>query len=138
MLLHDYNWKAHYSAHMTKSAETLGFCHYRIETDSGKGEVISCTVFSGIQGIYNDLHLLRCGTPVPGEDNIVEISFCAEGRYECEVNSRAVLSCMTAMRDQPHLSVNDRSGKRASAAHAEAQNAGAFDAPERRGLCREE
>jgi len=88
MLLHDYNWKAHYSAHMTKSEEALGFCHYQIETDSGKGEVISCTVFPGIQAVYNDLHLLRCGTPVPREDNIVEISFCVEGRYECEVNSR--------------------------------------------------
>ena len=88
MLLRDYNWKAHYSAHMTKSAEALGFCHYQIETDSGKGEVISCTVFPGVQAVYNDLRLLHCGAPVPRAESIVEISFCQEGRYECEVNSR--------------------------------------------------
>lgn len=48
----------------------------------------SCTVFPGIQIVYNDLKLLHCGRRVPKTEEIVEINYCMEGRYECEVSSQ--------------------------------------------------
>ena len=73
---------------MTCLQHAGAFSHDRIETEGGNGEVISCTVFPGIQAVYNDLHLPHCGRCVPGTEDVVEINYCLEGRYECEVSSQ--------------------------------------------------
>ena len=81
-----YNWKSHYAVRLTEMKNEGSFFYYVIEEEAGKGEVTSCTVFPGIQAVYNDLNLLHCGRSVPRTEEIIEINYCAEGRYECEVN----------------------------------------------------
>lgn len=83
-----YDWKSHYAVLFTKHENIGEFCHYRIEEENGKGEVISCSVFPGIQAIYNDLYISKCGRTVPKSENIIEINYCVEGRYECEVSNQ--------------------------------------------------
>lgn len=83
-----YNWKSHYAVQLRKLKSEGAFTHYGIETETGKGEVISCTVFPGVQAVYNVLNLFHCGRTVPRTEKIVEINYCMDGRYECEVNSR--------------------------------------------------
>ena len=61
-----YNWKNHYAVKLMELENAGGFTHYRIEEETGAGEVIACTVFPGIQAVYNDLNLLHCGKRVPG------------------------------------------------------------------------
>lgn len=87
-MMHDYDWKSHYDAHIKESTHDKGFQHYQIESENGTGELIFCSVFSGVQVIYNDLHFLHCSKQVPPKENIVEVTYCIEGRYECRVNSR--------------------------------------------------
>lgn len=81
-----YNWKSHYAVRLMEMENAGRFFHYVIEEEAGKGEVTSCTVFPGIQAVYNDLNLFHCGRCVPRTEEIIEINYCAEGRYECEVN----------------------------------------------------
>lgn len=83
-----YNWKKHYAVRLAELEDTGAFSHYRIEEKSGKGEVTSCTVFPGVQAVYNNLNLLHCGKSVPQTKDIIEINYCLEGRYECEVHSQ--------------------------------------------------
>lgn len=86
--MQNYDWQSHYAPQMMEGEKASAFRHYEIENKTGKGEIISCTVFPGVQAIYNDLFLLRCAKPVSQAQDIIEISYCHEGRYECEVNSR--------------------------------------------------
>ena len=74
-----YNWKRHYSAQLKDMEHTGAFCRYGIEDKTGKGNVTSCTVFPGIQAVYNDLNLFSCGRVVPKNEEIVEITYCVDG-----------------------------------------------------------
>ena len=86
--MHYYDWKSHYDTHLQEKNSEKGFRHYQVENESGKGQVIACSINDGVQAVYNDLHLLCCGRPVSKADHIVEITYCMEGRYECDVNDR--------------------------------------------------
>lgn len=86
--MNHYNWKNHYAVRLTELENAGEFFHYRIEEGTEKGKVTSCTVFPGIQAVYNDLNLFYCGKRVPRTEEIVEINYCLEGLYECEVNRR--------------------------------------------------
>ena len=90
-MIQNYDWKKHYAAKLSEHENSSAFRSFRIENETGTGEVFSCAVFPGIQAVYNDLYLLRCANPVP-ENNIIEINYCMEGRYECEVNSQYCFS----------------------------------------------
>lgn len=81
-----YNWMGHYAANMKQSDSTYPFRRYDVENKTGEGQVISCTVFPGVQTVYNDLYMYHCGKAVPKNDGIIEISYCMDGRYECEVS----------------------------------------------------
>ena len=81
-----YNWENHYAVRLMELENAGEFSHYGIEVETGKGEVTSCTVFPGIQAVYNDLNLFQCGKRVPRTEEIVEITYCLDGRYECDVN----------------------------------------------------
>ena len=83
-----YNWKAHYAVQLTENEHSHEFFNYKIEGKTGDGKVISCSVFPGIQAVYNDLKLFHCGRTVPRNEEIIEINYCIEGRYECEVNNQ--------------------------------------------------
>lgn len=83
-----YNWMGHYAANMKQSDSTYPFRRYDVENKTGAGQVISCTVFPGVQTVYNDLYMYHCGKAVPKNDGIIEISYCMDGRYECEVSKQ--------------------------------------------------
>ena len=83
-----YNWMGHYAANMKQSDSTYPFRRYDVENKTGAGQVISCTVFPGVQTVYNDLYMYHCGKVVPRNDGIIEISYCMDGRYECEVSKQ--------------------------------------------------
>lgn len=83
-----YDWKTHYSVQLVEQEKTGEFHHYSIKEETGRGKVISCTVFPGIQAVYNCLNLPHCGRRVPKSEDIIEINYCIEGRYECEVNKQ--------------------------------------------------
>jgi len=86
--MQEYNWKDHYSPQLIERASDSQFQKYDIENESGTGKVISCIVFPGVQAVYNDLHFGKCGKTVSKNDKIIEISYCMDGRYECEVNNQ--------------------------------------------------
>ena len=83
-----YNWMGHYTANMKQSDSTYPFRRYDVCNKTGAGHVISCTVYPGVQTVYNDLYMYHCGKAVPRNDGIIEISYCMDGRYECEVSGQ--------------------------------------------------
>lgn len=85
--MEQYNWKDHYDVDLREIETTGSFTHYKID-EPGDGDVISCTVFPGIQALYNDLNLYHCGKIVPRTEDVLEINYCIGGRYECEVSSQ--------------------------------------------------
>ena len=86
--MEQYNWMSHYATNMKQSDSTYPFQRYDVENETGAGKVISCTVFPGVQTVYNDLYMYYCGKAVPRNDGIIEISYCMDGRYECEVSKQ--------------------------------------------------
>ena len=56
-----YNWRRHYADPLEEMGETAGFHRYRLRNETGEGDVTACAVLPGVQAIYNDLRLLRCG-----------------------------------------------------------------------------
>ena len=86
--MEQYNWMSHYGANMQQSDSAYPFQSYDIANETGSGRLISCTVFPGVQTVYNDLNMSHCGKTVPKNDDIIEISYCANGRYECEVSNQ--------------------------------------------------
>ena len=83
-----YNWMSHYAANMKQNDSAYPFRWYDVENETGAGKVISCTVFPGVQTVYNDLYMYHCGKVAPRNDGIIEISYCMDGRYECEVSKQ--------------------------------------------------
>lgn len=83
-----YNWTDHYAAHMQQNDSAYPFQGYDIANETGSGRLISCAVFQGVQAVYNDLYMHHCGKAVPKDDGIIEISYCMDGRYECEVGGQ--------------------------------------------------
>ena len=83
-----YDWKLHYADPLRSLGVQDGFAVYRIENESGSGFVRSCTVFPGIQLVLNDLQMQYCARSVPPSAQVLELHYCLEGRYQCEVNDR--------------------------------------------------
>ena len=51
--------------------------------ETGSGSMIICTLFSGAELYYNDMHLVSFDeAPAPAR-NVIEINHCRVGRYEC-------------------------------------------------------
>lgn len=55
----------------------------QLENESGTGEITIYHVFSGVDVIYNDMHLGYCNKNPHILDRVIEINHCAQGRYEC-------------------------------------------------------
>lgn len=58
---------------------------YRIANDTGQVVMTSYQIFPGIELIYNDVHIRKCGVEHTGSTNAIEINHCREGRIECEL-----------------------------------------------------
>lgn len=83
-----YDWKTHYDLPLTMCEGDGSFHLYYFDDDKTAGKVMSCSILPGVQMIYNDLNVPHCGRHVIPSDNVVEINYCFEGRYECSVNDR--------------------------------------------------
>lgn len=61
---------------------------YKMENETGQGIVTSYPVFSGIELLYNDMHMSSSTSEnkLP-RNNIMEINHCREGRFECEFST---------------------------------------------------
>lgn len=60
-----------------------GCRHFHLENESGSGDITLYQVFSGIELVYNDMHMAYCNkNQEPGRD-VMEINYCKEGRCEC-------------------------------------------------------
>ena len=68
LCMDSYDWKQHYSVVLNKDDNSCDFCSYSIEEKNGRGDVLSCSVFPGIQAVYNDLFIPHCGKNVPRTD----------------------------------------------------------------------
>lgn len=86
--MENYDWKQHYAVPMTQSGQSPLFQQYHLENGTGSGEVISVVIQPGVQAIYNDLSMFFCAAPVTPSEAVIEINYCLEGRYECELNDR--------------------------------------------------
>ena len=73
---------------LTDIDSTPNFQKYRFFDENGSGVVTACTLFPGLQAICNDLQTSRCAGTVDPDENMIEITFCMEGRYECSVSER--------------------------------------------------
>lgn len=56
---------------------------YNLENETGEGTISVYKVFSGIELIYNDIHMEYCSQNPNIMKNAIEINHCKEGRYEC-------------------------------------------------------
>ena len=63
---------------------------YRIENDSGTGELRCYDVFPGAQIIYNDLRMGTCFQKIQASQGFLQINHCREGSFELELQSGMV------------------------------------------------
>lgn len=57
---------------------------YKVRGEGGEGEVINYELYPGVSLQFNDIrcrHIGECGASLP----LLEINYCAEGRFECEL-----------------------------------------------------
>lgn len=60
-----------------------GASRVHLANESGEGDITIYPAFSGIELVYNDMHMAWCNknqAPVPG---VLELNYCREGRCEC-------------------------------------------------------
>lgn len=92
-----FNWKTIYDAKMEEESESLGCERFHLVNETGTGMITAYAVFAGVWAVFDELNLSRCGKSVLPQENVIEINYCWEGRYECEVNER--YCCYVGARD---------------------------------------
>ena len=61
-----------------------GVCsRFHLENESGTGDITMYHVFSGIELVYNDMHMAYCNKEQEPAHGVMEINYCREGRSEC-------------------------------------------------------
>ena len=81
-----YNWQSHYADTLVPEEERENYRKYYFENETGLGCISEWDLFQGMQLIYNDLNMERCSSSVPLCENIIEVSYCIEGSYECDLD----------------------------------------------------
>ena len=56
---------------------------FHLENESGVGDITLYQVFSGIELVYNDMHMEYCNKNQKPASDVIEINYCREGRSEC-------------------------------------------------------
>lgn len=62
--------------------------HFNLKNESGTGEIIIYNVFSGIDVIFNNMHMGYCNKNQPIYEKTIEINHCKQGRYECSFDNQ--------------------------------------------------
>ena len=83
-----FDWKRKFDAPFTAIDSNDGFDRYHIENTTGKGTIIACTVFPGLQAVKIDFSMDRCDNLLQSNKNIIEITYCIDGCFESAVNKR--------------------------------------------------
>ncbi len=81
-------WQRKFDAAITFVDGGDGFNRYRIENETGAGTITACTVFPGLQALSLDLHMGRCNKLMTLDKEVIEIGYCLDGRFECNVSPR--------------------------------------------------
>lgn len=73
-----------YGASVHEKGADGGNCRsFRLENESGAGEITLYHVFPGIELVYNDMHMEYCNKDQKTASDVLEINYCKEGRSEC-------------------------------------------------------
>lgn len=73
-----------YGTSIHEKKEDTSICNrYHLENESGYGDITIYYVFSGIELIYNDMHMAYCNKNQKPASHVMEINYCKEGRCEC-------------------------------------------------------
>ena len=56
---------------------------FHLENESGSGDIRVYRVFSGVELVYNDIHMEYCRKNQQAVSHVMEINYCREGRCEC-------------------------------------------------------
>ena len=93
-----------------QSAEDAACSSFRLENESGMGDISLYRVFSGIDLIYNDMHMVCCNKNQMPMPHVMEINYCAQGRCECLFSGQRYCYMTSgdmsfcSLHDRPHLS----------------------------------
>lgn len=77
--------KTIYDMNHDQAALFDGYSLFRLENNTGTGEIFVYDVFPGIQVAYNDIHMEYCNKNQTSQSGMLEINYCREGRYECDM-----------------------------------------------------
>ncbi len=86
--MESFDWKQKFDASFTFIDKSKSFERYHIENDAGEGTITSCMVLPGIRVIDIDLSMPYCDNLLERNKEIIEIGYCTDGLFECNVNKR--------------------------------------------------
>lgn len=81
-------WQGKFDAAFALVDDSGGFDRYRLENETGDGTITACALFPGLQALFLDLRMRRCDNSLELDKNVVEIGYCLDGRFECNVSER--------------------------------------------------
>ena len=83
-----FDWKRKFDASFTTVDSRDGFRRYHIENETGGGTISACMPFAGIQALKLDFSLSRCDNLLQLNKDVIEITYCIDGRFESVANRR--------------------------------------------------
>ena len=86
--MESFDWKQKFDVSYAYIDSTDGFDRYHIENETGDGTMTACAVFPGLQAVLLDLRLRRCDTPLTLNKDVMDMGYCIDGRFECNVNKQ--------------------------------------------------
>ena len=81
-----FDWKQKFDVSYACIDSTDGFERYHIENETGDGTITACAVFPGLQAVLLDLHLTKGDAPLTLNKDVIDMGYCIDGRFECNVN----------------------------------------------------
>ena len=86
--MESFDWKQKFDVSYTYIDSSDGFDRFHIENETGDGTITACAVFPGLQAVLLDFHLSRCDTPLTLNKDVMDMGYCIDGRFECNVNKQ--------------------------------------------------
>ena len=84
--MESFDWKQKFDVSYTYIDSTDGFDRYHIENETGDGTITACAVLPGLQAVLLDLRLARGDAPLTLNKDVIDLGYCIDGRFECNVN----------------------------------------------------
>lgn len=77
-----------YGSAVRAQKKDSGHSTFRLENETGTGDITVYQVFPGMELIYNDMHMEYCNKMQNPHTGMIEINYCREGRCECSFGER--------------------------------------------------